>query len=147
SDLVVRRLGVYIGLAAAGLLWAEVLALDLLAMEIGAEVVLATLAVTALAANFAAVYAPWTTRDEAAGSARLRAPRFGSVALSLAFVPFLIGAVLPAGATPPLLQGWPYEGGWTFVAAMAIAAVSCRFAAFLYRYAAPKLAGVYLFAT
>jgi hypothetical protein len=147
SDLVVRRLGVYIGLAAAGLLWAEVLALDLLAVEVGAEVVLATLAVTALAMNFAAVYAPWTTIDAALESPGLRAPRFAYLALSLALVPILIGAVLHARATPPLLQGWPYDGGWTFVAAMAIAAVSCRVAAYLYRYAAPKLAGVYLFAT
>src|SRR5207245_3529857 len=92
SDLVVRRLGLYIELAAAGLLWAEVLGLELLAVEVGAEVVLATLAVTALAANYAAVYAPWTSAGLApAEGAGLRAPRFAYLALALALVPVLIG--------------------------------------------------------
>src|SRR5262249_32039793 len=147
SDLVVRRLGIYIAFAAAGLLWAEVLGLELLNLHVGAEVVLATLAVTALAANFAAVDAPWTTQEATAESAGLPAPRFAYLALALALVPVVIGAVLHARATPPLLPQWAYDGGWAFVGAMAIAAVSCRVAAYLYRYAAPKLAGVYLFAT
>lgn len=147
SDLVVRRLGIYIAFAAAGLLWTEVLGLELLNVHVGAEVVLATLAVTALAANFAAVYAPWTTREATGESAALRTPRFAYLALALALVPVVIGALLHARATPPLLPQWTYEGGWAFVGAMAIAAASCRVAAYLYRYAAPKLAGVYLFAT
>src|SRR5262249_8331029 len=102
SDLVVRRLGVYIGLAAGRRVGAEVLALDLLAVKVGAEVVLATLAITALAGNFAAVYAPWMKREEATETPGPRAPRFAYLALAIALVPILIGAVLHARATPPL---------------------------------------------
>ena len=51
GDLVVRRVGLYVYLAAAGLLWAEVLTLELFNIHVGSEVVLATLSLTALAAN------------------------------------------------------------------------------------------------
>ena len=51
SDLVVRRVGVYVHIAAATLLWALVLSLQLLNIALGMDALIAVLALTALAVN------------------------------------------------------------------------------------------------
>ena len=61
SDLIVRRIGVYIYLAVFALLWAEVLVIQLLPVPMTTEIVIIALALTALGANL------WPRR-QAAGS-------------------------------------------------------------------------------
>jgi hypothetical protein len=153
SDLVVRRIGVYVSLAAAGLLWAEVLVLELLHVQVGIEVVLATLSVTALAANFLVARLGWSADGAPGGAGPPASPiarhpsRFTALGLCLALVPVVVGVVLHVRATTTLLPHWPYVEGWAFVGAMALAAVSCRVGAHLFRTTAPKVAAAYFLAT
>ncbi len=137
SDFVVRRIGAYLVLAAACLVWAEVMALELLHLQVGTEAVLATLAGTALVANVAAYRSK-------RGEATRALPALG---LGLALVPVALGVVLHARSTSLMLSQWRYDGGWAFVAAMALTAISCRIGAHLSRHERPHLAAVYFFAT
>src|SRR5208283_1000195 len=68
SDLIVRRIGVYIYLAVFALLWAEVLIIQLLPVPMTTEVVIIALAVTALAANLLAPAASRWQQSHAAGA-------------------------------------------------------------------------------
>lgn len=138
SDLVVRHKGIYVYLAAFCLLWAEVLILDLLHITVGVEVLLGTLALTALVANI--VHA--TSSPDAA--TRRAFPALG---LSLALVPVVFGVILHFRATNTFLSRWSYETSWAFVAAMAATIISCRFGAHIYRERAPRLSAIYFFAT
>ena len=67
SDLIVRRVGIYIYLAVFALLWAEVLVIQLLPIPMTTEVVIIALAVTALAANLLAPAAGRWQQSHAAG--------------------------------------------------------------------------------
>jgi hypothetical protein len=142
ADFVVRRVGLYIYLAAGGLLWAEVLTLDLLGIHAGSEVILATLSLTALAANLVEAGA-----RKAESTTFAHMPRFAALGLCLALVPVAFGVILHVRATSTLLPNWHYAGGWPFVAAMAATVISCRVGAYLYRHTLPRLAAVYFFAT
>lgn len=137
SDFAVRRVGAYLVLAAACLVWAVVMAMELLHLRVGTEAVLATLAGTALVANVAAY-------KSQRGAATRALPALG---LGLALVPVALGVVLHARSTSLMLPQWHYAGGWGFVAAMALTAVSCRVGAHLSRQERPDLAAVYFFAT
>jgi hypothetical protein len=142
SDFVVRRVGLYVYLAAAGMLWAEVLGLELLHVHVGSSVILATLALTALAANLAEV---GTLRSD--GPKFAHPPRFAALGLFLALTPVALGVVLHVRATSTLMPYWPYDGGVAFVGAMAATVVSCRVGAYLYRRTQPTLSAIYFFAT
>ena len=142
SDLVVRRVGLYIYLAAAGMLWAEVLGLELLHVHVGSSVILATLALTALAANLAETAAGRSEEQRFAHQ-----PRFAALGLFLALTPVVLGVILHVRATSTLLPYWPYDGGQAFVGAMAATVVSCRIGAYLYRRTQPTLSAIYFFAT
>jgi hypothetical protein len=142
GDLVVRRVGLYVYLAAAGLLWAEVLTLELFNIHVGSDVVLATLSLTALAANLV------ETRSRRPGGPQLvHPPQFAILGLCLALVPVAFGVVLHIRATSALHSTWLYDGGWSFVGAMAVTVISCRVGAYLYRHAQPRLSAIYFFAT
>jgi hypothetical protein len=153
SDLVVRRIGVYVYFAVFTLLWAEVLLILQLGLVNQEEVIIITLALTALAANFIGY------RLSAAGS-RLSADNRTPIAetslarsgpplgLFLSTLPVLLGVVLHLRATNlELHHDWPYEISWGFVGAMAITAIACRISAYLYRHSVPWLAATYFFGT
>jgi hypothetical protein len=140
SDLVVRRVGVYVHIAAATLLWSLVLGLQLLHVPLGTDALIAVLAVVALAVN---------------GS---RATLFRDSPYARAFP--VLGVLLPLLAVALGLQVyfralsldlkgvWQVAApAWTYVGAMLLTAVSCRFGAYLYRNKQPRLAAVYFFAT
>ncbi len=140
SDLVVRRVGVYIYIAVFCLLWTELLVLNLLHWNLPmAEVAIISLAVTALAANLALT-------NLAGDNARLLrfTPPLG---LFLSVVPVAIGVLLHLRATTPLLAVWPYTLTWTYVATMLAAALSCRVSAYLFRHSRPGLSMTYFFGT
>jgi hypothetical protein len=140
SDLVVRRVGVYVYIAAATLLWALVLTLQLLNIALGMDALIAVLALTALAVNAsqASVF-----RD----SRYTRA--FPVLGVLLPLLAVALGLLVYLRAISPNLKGvWQGEAPtWNYVGAMLLTAVSCRFGAYLYRQHQPRLAAVYFFAT
>ena len=161
SDLIVRRVGVYIYLAVFALLWAEVLVIQLLPIPLTTEVVIIALAVTALAANlFAGTTYPWSAAgrsqqshtadagDESLALTLQPLQRAGMpLGLALSTLPVLLGIVMHLRAT---YVGWPLpEGsyGWLYVAAMLVTAIACRIGAHLYRHSIPWLSSTYIFGT
>ncbi len=162
SDIVVRRLGVYIYLGVFSLLWAEVLALELITLRITSEVVILAFALTALAANLLQVRLfPWrASQSDEQPPAGKPAPGWSLVragqplGLFLSTVPVLLGLVLHLRATlEPLNELWPQPGGerytvtWLYVIAMLVTAASCRLGAHLYRRTVPWLSATYFFGT
>jgi hypothetical protein len=136
SDLVVRRVGVYIHLAVVALLWAEVLLIRLLPPYLPyLEMVILFLALTGLAANLA------LTRPAVRETALFRAGP--SLALGLSLLPVFLGLTLHFRAT--VLVG--YGLSWHYVLIMLVAAAACRVGAFLYRHKRPALSFIYFFGT
>jgi hypothetical protein len=140
SDVVVRRLGVYVHVAALTLIWAEVLLVELLNLHLGVDALIAIFALTSLVVN---LFEGTITR----GNRMTRAiPLLG---LLLGLLPVLLGLWQYGRA---LGTGFDEVWGnqppsWTYVGAMLLAAVSCRVGAFVYRRDIPKLAAAYYFAT
>jgi hypothetical protein len=140
SDLVVRRVGVYIYVAVFTLLWAEVLVLNLIPWQLPMmEVVIIALAVTGLAAN-------WTLTSVAGKDSRLfrAGPPLG---LILCVLPVALGVILHARATSPATVPWHYDLRLSYVIAMLAAALSCRASAYLFRHVSPGLSMTYFFGT
>lgn len=140
SDLVVRRVGVYVYIAAATLLWALILILQLLHIELGMDALIAVLALAALTVNIAQATVFRESRYTRA------IPILGALLPLLAVA---LGLLVYVRAISSNLKGvWQGEAPtWNYVGAMLLTAVSCRFGAFLYRRNQPKLAAVYFFAT
>lgn len=140
SDLVVRRVGVYIYIAAGTLLWTLILGLQLLHIELGMDALIAVLALTALALNISQATVFRSSRYTRA------IPILGVLLPLLAVA---LGLLVYLQALSPNLKGvWQGEApAWTYVGAMLLTAVSCRFGAYLYRNSQPRLAAVYFFAT
>jgi hypothetical protein len=140
SDLVVRHIGVYVHIAAATLLWALVLTLQVLHIELGMDALIAVLAGTALVVN---VVQAMLVGDSRYGRAL---PVLGVLLPLLAVV---LGLQVYARALSPDLRSvWQQEQpAWSYVGAMLLTAISCRFGAHLYRSSQPRLAAVYFFAT
>lgn len=146
SDLVVRRVGVYIYLAVLTLLWTEVQVIDLLHLEITAELALIVMALTALVVN---LLQPAVVRTSSGGpkstAALLSEPlaRAGQpIGLFLSTVPVAVGVWLHF-----LTVIHVRETTWVYVAAMAIAAITCRVGAYLNRHIHPGLSATYFFGT
>ncbi len=139
SDIVVRRIGVYLYLAAITLLWAEIQLLVLLNIAGSEAIVIATLALTALAVNVLQVQFR-EKRDF------LRTiPPLGVI---LSVIPVLFGILLHFRSTNRVLNElWPFQIDWALVGAMFVTALSCRAAAHLYRKTYPDLSTFYFFAT
>ncbi len=135
SDLVVRRVGVYIHLAVVCFLWAE---LSLLRwMDGPPEAFLIALALTGLLANFAlTALLPPTSTLRRTGPA---------LALGLCGLPILIGLMMHIEAVASVPAH--YTPNWWYVAALALTAVACRVGAYLHRADRPWLANTYLFGT
>src|SRR5439155_12827257 len=142
SDLVVRRIGLYIYLAVFTLLWAEVLAIGLLDLKVTQELAIVVLALTALLVNLVQPVLERRWQGESATAptgalALLGTPltRTGQpFGLFLSAVPVLFGVWLQWRAI-----NHTYEIGWAYVGAMLFTAVSCRIGAHLYRHKLPKL--------
>lgn len=159
SDIVVRRVGLYVYLAVFTLLWAEILVIDLLNVPVTTEVAIIAMALTALAANlFQPQLHRWqlpNEKREGIAATALSLVRAGQpLGLFLSTVPVLLGLVLHLRATyKPLNELWHVPGGelytvtWTYVVAMFVTAVSCRVGAHLYRHSVPWLSSTYFFGT
>lgn len=138
SDIVVRKHGAYFHFAAFTLLWAEVLIVQLLRLELGLDAIIAILAGTSLAVNLAQAT---VTRDQKLTRAF---PVFG---LLLSLLPVLMGVyeyfrylgfrAVWVGADPR----------WSYVGAMALTAVASRVGAYIYRNERKWLPAAYHFAT
>lgn len=140
SDVVVRRLGVYVHIAAGTLVWAEVLLIDLLKLKLGVDALIAVFAVTSLAVNLLQYK---VTRDHKMTRAF---PVFG---LLLGMLPVVLGVWVFVEALGGDLRGvWQEQRpAWSYVGAMLLAAISCRVGAFVYRHEIPRLSAAYFFAT
>ena len=161
SDIIVRRVGLYVYLAVFTLLWAEMFVIELVvARDLTAEAAILALAITAFVVNLLQPQlARLSSLAECTGSgAEKRALSFiragQPLGLFLCTVPVLLGVVLHLRATyQPLNEAWPlpggasYQVGWLYVLAMLATAVSCRFGAYLYRHSVPWLSATYFFGT
>jgi hypothetical protein len=138
SDIVVRRHGAYIHVAAALLLWAEVLIVQLLHLKLGLDAIIAILATTSIAVNLAQAT---ITRDE---KLTRSFPFFGFL---LSLLPVLMGLYeyFRFLGFRAVWKGEPPR--WSYVAAMVLTAAAARFGAFLYRHSAKWLPMAYHFAT
>ncbi len=122
SDLVVRRVGVWVSLAGATLLWAEVLSLELLHLDLGLDALIAILAGTGLVANVVH------------SSARSRAVRpLAALGLAMELAALALGLIVYVRAVNPDLKSvWQQEAPQrSYVAAMLLTAVACRIGAHL----------------
>jgi hypothetical protein len=139
SDLVVRKIGVYIYLAGITILWAEILILVLADLARVEAVVIITLALTALAVNLFQIafesYHPFLRRIAPLG-------------VLLSIMPVGFGVMLHFRATNNVLHQFvPFEITWAYVGAMAVTALCCRGGAFLYRHRLREVSVSYFFLT
>jgi hypothetical protein len=139
SDLVVRRVGYYVHIAAATLPWALVLCLELLHIAFQLDALIAVLALTALAVN---AVQGWVSRENPYTRA------FPILGVLLPLLAVLLGLLVYLRALSHDLKSvWDQEPpGWSYVGAMLITVVSCRLAAHWYREKQPALATLHLFA-
>lgn len=140
SDLVVRRRGIFVNIAGALLLWAEVLIVQFLDLRLGVDAIIAIMAATSFLIHLAQLTRPRDTSFMRSFSA------FGIV---LGVVPVLIGLAVYFG-NAGLNAVWVKEAPrWSFVGAMFVAAGACRFGAFVVQRLGDRsmLATIHFFAT
>lgn len=117
SDVIVRKRGIFIHIAAFTLLWAEVLIVQLLNLKLGVDVIIMTLAITSLLSHLT----HYLLSSENPYTRSL--PLFG---LLLGILPVAIGVVVYLDHFG-LQAVWADEAPrWTFVGAMLLTAVACR---------------------
>lgn len=136
SDLVVRRVGVYTYIAAGCLLMAEA---TLAWNQLGAEGVIAILALTALAANL--VLNSVKETNEKLNRA------IPPLALGLSALPVVLGLAMHLRATSELARHLQlgHDSGGLFVVVMVLVALCNRASAFLFRHKEPRTSAVYFF--
>lgn len=140
SDVVVRRIGIYVQVAALTLLWSLVLLLELLGVKMGIDLLICVLALAALGVNAAQVSILKENRYT-------RALPILGVLLPLLAVVLGIFVYLNA-ISPDLASAWAGQRpSVTYIVAMLLTAVSCRLGAYFYRNTNPDLSAVYFFAT
>ena len=147
SDIVVRKVGIYLVLAGFSLVMAEVTML--LGFDLQVEWIVGVLALTAMAVN--------VIHAQGAGSPRIpkTGPKSGEnlgrvlppLGMALSYLPILMGLVLHLRATSwaAAQYEWGYPTGWAFVVAMFLVAVSNRVSAYMTRHANAKSSAVYFF--
>ena len=139
SDLVVRKLGVYVHIAAFTLLWAEVLGLQMLNLDLGVDAIIIVLALTSLVVHVVQANVPGDKKYTRS------LPAFG---LLLGLLPVLLGGLI-------YLQhvGWrtiwvDEPPKWSFVGAMLLTAVASRVGAHVYRHSSKSITmSAYFFAS
>jgi hypothetical protein len=138
SDIVVRKIGVYLALAGVSLVMAEVTLL--MGYDVRPEWIIAAMAVTSVAINVA--HQQWA---ETYPHLDRFVPPLGWV---LGIVPVLWGVILHLRATSAVAVDqlhWVYDTDIQFVAVMLIAAIANRVNAYLCRNADPTSFAAYLF--
>jgi hypothetical protein len=139
SDFVVRRIGVYVYLAAVCILWAELLILDQLNLLYTPEAVISVLALTALAVN---ILSSVLKKDA------FFTRSFPALGLALSPPPVLWGVVLHFRATwLDLGPDLHYDLSWGYVGAMLLTAIACRAGAYFHRKSLPWVSATYFFST
>lgn len=137
SDLVVRRIGVYIYLAAVSLLVAII---TLVGWRFEVEGIILALAFVVLGTNLAQYYVV----GDSDRLSRFVAP----LGVILGVLPLILGVALHMRATSRVIpEEWFRETGWLYVVAMAATALACRVAAFVQRKRAPRISTDYFFLT
>jgi hypothetical protein len=140
SDLVVRRAAVYLYLAAFTLLWAQILVLEQLGLNLGPSAWITVLASTALGVHL--VYQTVVSQSRATRALPVLGVILGLAANVLGVVACLRAISLD------LRSIWQTQPpSWHFTGSMALTAVACRFGAFVYRRSDPHLTAVSLFST
>jgi hypothetical protein len=140
SDLVVRKLGVYVYIAAFTLMWLLVLCLEYFHFGLGLS--LGILVLSATAAVFNGLHATLLKDKPAARTLPYLGVLLPLLAMMLALVVYL------NAISPDLKSVWKLEPPtWAFVAAMAATAASARYGAYLYRHTHRELSVLYFFAT
>jgi hypothetical protein len=136
SDLVVRRVGLYIYMAAACLVAAE---LTIIGSRLPPEVMIAAPAVTALLLTLISL--------RPAREGERLSQNLVPLALILSGLSVLIGVVLHIRATSEAIRdlGWAYPTDWPFVATMLLVTACTRAAAVAYQNRSSKTATAYLF--
>jgi hypothetical protein len=137
SDIVVRKIGVYLALAGVSLVMAELTLL--LGFNVRPEWILAVMGLTALAVNIVRVQLPERNQN----LDRVIPP----VAMALSILPVFAGAILHIRATS---QGfarldWGYATGREYVIAMLVVAICNRISAALYRGSDRRVSQLYFF--
>ncbi len=138
SDLMVRRLGVYINIAAFTLLWAEVLAVQMLNLNLGVDAVIAVLAFTSLVVHV--VQSNVQVDDKYTRSF----PAFG---LLLGILPVVLGGLVYFQHVGPRTIWGNQPPQWSFVGAMLLTAIASRVGAHVYRLASKSMTACYYFAS
>ncbi len=129
SDLVVRRVGTYIHAAAVTILWAEILIVQLLNLQMGVDAIIGLLAVTSLVIH---VLQATVSRD----SQYTRSlPTFG---LLLGMLPVAMGMIVYMQHAGPREIWADQLPRWSFVAAMLLSALASRVGATIYQKLLPK---------
>jgi len=137
SDIVVRKVGVYLALAGVSLVMAEVTLL--LGYDVRPEWIIAAMAVTSVAINV--IHQLW------AGTYPHLDRFVPPVGWLLGIVPVVWGIILHLRATSAAIGelDWAYNTDGQFVAVMLIVAFSNRVNAYLCRHADPRSFAAYLF--
>jgi hypothetical protein len=136
SDLVVRRIGIYVYLAAACLIAAE---LTFIGDRLPAAVLIATPAITAVLLTLISL-------RSGNGTDRL-AQNLQPLALLLAGLSVVIGVAEHVRATSTIVAnfGWHLDTDWAFVIAMLLVTACTRALAVVFQSRNPKFASAYLF--
>lgn len=136
SDFVVRRIGIYVYLATACLVAAE---LTFIGNNLPGEVLIAIPAITGF------VLTLFSLRP-AESDFRL-AKNLQPLALLLSGLSVIIGVVQHIRATSEFFaeQNWNATTGWAFVATMILVTACLRASAFIFQQRAPRIASDYLF--
>jgi hypothetical protein len=137
SDIVVRKVGVYLVLAGFTLVMAEVTLL--FGYDVSAEWIAVILAITALAVN--SIHAQMSSSNKTLNRV------LPSVGMVLSYLPILLGVVLHMRTTSLAAAQfqWDVSPSWAMVVAMLVVAVCNRVSAYLTRHIHPKSSAVYFF--
>lgn len=148
SDLVVRRVGTYLYIAAGTVLWGEVLAIDLFHLSAQPAALIIALSLTALGANVLQAYLSRRFLNREINAAGLPISIPGAHLAILNILPVALGTALYFRATFPLINHlWPTTINLAYGIAMLIAAACCRIGAHLSRTTTPRTATANLFAS
>jgi hypothetical protein len=138
SDLVVRKKGIFLHIAAFALLWLEVLVVQILDLPIGVDAIIAILAATSILSHVAQRALPETNQFTRS------LPAFG---LLPGMLPVVIGLVVFLDHFGVHAVWVDEPPRWTFVGAMLLTALASRLGAHQCRKTSLQLTYGYFFAT